>query len=105
MNNWNPNKQGKFRNSRGEESLKRPSPQERNTISTDTVPEGALLVAVCTAGQTMERTEEYLDELAFLLETAGGVALKRVVQRLDRPDPRTYVGSGKLDEIKEYIYI
>ncbi len=50
----------------------------------------------------MERTEEYLNELAFLLETAGGVTLKKVVQKLERPDPRTYVGSGKLEEIKEY---
>ena len=99
--NWNPNKQGKWRNSIGEEG-KRPTPQERNTFSTDVVPEKALLVAVCPNGQTLERTEEYLDELAFLLETAGGVALKRVVQKLERPDTRTYVGSGKLEEIKEY---
>ena len=118
--NWNPNKQGKFRNSIGEEApLKRPTPQERypegepntlkrqsnkvrNTFSTEPVQEKALLVSICPAGQTMERTEEYLDELAFLLETAGGVALKRVIQKLERPDTRTYVGSGKLEEIKEY---
>ena len=101
--NWNPNKQGKFRNSIGEETpAKRLSPQERNTFSTDPVQEKALLVSICPAGQTMERTEEYLDELAFLLETAGGVALKRVIQKLERPDTRTYVGSGKLEEIKEY---
>ena len=99
--NWNPNKQGKWRNERGVEG-RRPTPQERNTFSTAAEPEKALLVAVCPAGQTMERTEEYLDELAFLLETAGGVAMKRVVQRLERPDTRTYVGSGKLAEIKEY---
>ena len=71
-------------------------------ISTAPVPEKAILVAVCPAGQTVERTNEYLDELAFLLETAGGTAVKRVVQRLERPDTRTYVGSGKLDELKEY---
>ena len=104
MANWNPNKQGKWRNSHDDEpATRRPSPQERNTFSNAPVPERALLVSVCPAGQTMERTEEYLDELAFLLETAGGVAEKRVVQRLDRPDPRTYVGSGKLEEIKEYL--
>ena len=102
MNNWNPNKQGKFRNSIAEERPKRPTPQERNTFSTEAVQEKALLVAVCPSGQTMERTEEYLAELAFLLETAGGVALKRVIQKLERPDTRTYVGSGKLEEIKEY---
>jgi GTP-binding protein HflX len=100
--NWNPNKQGKFRNSIAEETPKRLSPQERNTFSTDVVPEKALLLSVCPSGQTMERTEEYLAELAFLLETAGGVAVKQVVQKLDRPDSRTYVGSGKLEEIKEY---
>lgn len=99
--NWNPNKQGKWRNAI-DDGAKRPTPQERNTFSTDVVPEKALLVAVCPSGQTMERTEEYLDELAFLLETAGGVAMKRVVQKLERPDTRTYVGSGKLEEIKEY---
>ncbi len=101
MPNWNPNKQGKFRNSIGEET-KRPSPQERNTFSTDIVPEKAILVAVCPSGQTMERTEEYLNELAFLLETAGGETVFKVIQKLERPDTRTYVGSGKLDEIKEY---
>ncbi len=99
--NWSPNKQGKFRNALGEES-KRPSPQERNTFSTDVVPEKAILVAVCPSGQTMERTEEYLAELAFLLETAGGVCVKKVIQRLERPDTRTYLGSGKLEELKEY---
>ena len=100
---WNPNKQGKFRNNIAEEApTKRLSPQERNTFSTDIVPEKALLVAVCPGGQSMKRTEEYLDELAFLLETAGGVAMKRVVQKMERPDTRTYVGSGKLEEIKEY---
>ncbi len=101
MSNWNPNKQGKFRNSIGEET-KRPTPQERNTFSTDIVPEKAILVAVCPNGQTMERTEEYLNELEFLLETAGGISLKKVIQKLERPDTRTYVGSGKLEEIKEY---
>ena len=97
---WSPNKQGKFRNSLGEE-VKRPTPQERNTFSTDVVPEKAILVAVCPNGQTMERTEEYLAELAFLLETAGGVCVKKVIQRLERPDTRTYIGSGKLEELKE----
>ncbi|MBP5678147.1 MAG: GTPase HflX [Bacteroidales bacterium] len=101
MPNWNPNKQGKFRNAIGEES-KRPTPQERNTFSTDIVPEKAILISVCPSGQTIERTEEYLNELEFLLETAGGITLKKVIQRLERPDTRTYVGSGKLDEIKEY---
>ena len=118
MSNWNPNKQGKFRNSIGDEeprptpqernpegepnSLKRQSNKVRNTISNEIVPEKAILISVCPNGQTMERTEEYLAELEFLLETAGGVTVKKVVQKLERPDTRTYVGSGKLEEIKEY---
>ena len=53
--------------------------------------------------QTDEQTNEYLDELAFLTETAGAVTLKRFVQKLDKPDTRTFVGSGKLDEIKAYV--
>lgn len=71
-------------------------------ISTAPVPEKAILVAVCASGMAMERTEEYLNELAFLLQTAGGIPVRKVIQRLERPDTRTYVGSGKLQEIKEY---
>ncbi|MBP5516429.1 MAG: GTPase HflX [Bacteroidales bacterium] len=50
----------------------------------------------------MERTRECLSELAFLLETAGGVSVKTVIQNLERPDSRTYIGSGKLEEVVEY---
>jgi GTP-binding protein HflX len=101
MSNWNPNKQGKFRNSLGEET-RRPSPQERNTFSTAEVPEKAILVSVCPSGTTMEYAEECLNELSFLLTTAGGVPVKQVIQRLERPDSRTYIGSGKIDEVVEY---
>ncbi|MBQ6047510.1 MAG: GTPase HflX [Bacteroidales bacterium] len=101
MPNWNPNKQGKFRNSLGEET-RRPSPQERNTFSTAEVPEKAILVSVCPSGTTMEYAEECLNELSFLLTTAGGVPVKQVIQRLERPDSRTYIGSGKIDEVVEY---
>jgi GTP-binding protein HflX len=51
----------------------------------------------------MERTNEYLSELAFLLETAGGESVKTFVQKLERPDVRTYVGKGKLEEVKEAV--
>lgn len=101
---WKTDK-GKWKDSIGvwdDENKKRPTPQERNTIVNEQEPEKAILVSVCPGNSTMERTEEYLNELAFLLETAGGVALKRVIQKLERPDTRTYVGSGKLEEIKEY---
>lgn len=77
--------------------------QQRNTFSTAVVPEKAILVAVCPSGMRMEQTEEYLRELAFLLETAGGECVKQVIQRLERPDARTFVGSGKLEEVKEYV--
>lgn len=65
--------------------------------------ERAVLVAVSTYEQNRERTEEYLDELEFLLETAGGVAVGRFVQPLERPNSVTYLGTGKLEELKQYI--
>ena len=72
-------------------------------IETKKVPERAVLVSVCLSNMTMERTEEYLSELAFLLDTAGGVPIKTFIQKLDHPDKRTYVGKGKVEEIKEFI--
>ena len=101
---WKTNK-GKFKGETGiweNENQRRPSPQERNTFSTDIEPERAILVSVCDSKTTMERTEECLKELAFLLETAGGIPVKTVIQKLDRPDSRTYIGSGKLEEVVEY---
>ncbi len=101
---WKTNK-GKFKGETGiweSENQRRPSPQERNTFSTDIEPERAILVSVCDSKTTMERTEECLKELAFLLETAGGIPVKTVIQKLDRPDSRTYIGSGKLEEVVEY---
>jgi len=65
--------------------------------------ETAVLVAVPNYRQTEDQTNEYLDELAFLTETAGAKAIKRFVQKLDKPDSRTFVGSGKLDEINAFI--
>lgn len=65
--------------------------------------ETAVLVAVPGYKQTDEQTNEYLDELAFLTETAGAVTMKRFVQKLDKPDRATFVGSGKLEEIKAYV--
>lgn len=65
--------------------------------------ETAVLIAVCTQQQNRERTEEYLDELAFLIETAGGVPMARFIQPLDHPNSVTYLGSGKLEEVRQYI--
>lgn len=65
--------------------------------------EVAVLVGVITAQQTEEMAKEYLEELAFLAETSGAETKRKFLQRIDRPNPKTYVGSGKIDEIKEYI--
>ena len=76
---------------------------KKNFYETAKPQETAVLVAVPNYRQTDEQTNEYLDELAFLTETAGAATLKRFVQKLDKPDIRTFVGSGKLDEIKAYV--
>lgn len=65
--------------------------------------EHAVLLGVISKTQTEEQVNEYLDELEFLAETAGAVALLRVVQKLDHPDRRTYLGKGKIEEVLEYI--
>ncbi len=65
--------------------------------------ETAVLVAVTRKTQAEDKTQEYLDELAFLTETAGAETLKRFTQRLEKPDTRTFIGSGKLEEIKAYV--
>ncbi|HEY0040361.1 MAG TPA: GTPase HflX [Flavisolibacter sp.] len=65
--------------------------------------ERAVLVGVVQKDQREEQVIEYLDELAFLAETAGAVTVKKFIQKLPHPDTRTYVGKGKLEEIKQYI--
>ena len=65
--------------------------------------EKAVLVGLVTSREEAERIDDYLDELAFLVDTAGGVAVKRFVQRMDSRDPKTFIGSGKLMEIKGYV--
>lgn len=65
--------------------------------------ERAVLVGLIQKEQTDEQVQEYLDELAFLSETAGAVTVKRFTQRLLHPDSKTFVGKGKLEEIKNYI--
>ena len=65
--------------------------------------EYAILVGVVRQLQTEEEVEEYLDELEFLALTAGAKTRKRYIQKLSQPDKRTFVGKGKLEEIKEYI--
>lgn len=65
--------------------------------------ETAILIGIATQHQDLNLVEEYLEELAFLVETAGGTTLKKFIQKLEYPDPRTYVGKGKLEEIRSYI--
>lgn len=72
-------------------------------ITTEIRPETAILIGVAGQHQETEEVEDYLRELAFLTETAGAVPDKRFIQRLDYPDPRTFVGSGKLAEIQTYV--
>ncbi|HKK79836.1 MAG TPA: GTPase HflX [Phaeodactylibacter sp.] len=65
--------------------------------------EKAVLVGLVHQLQTEEEVQEYLDELDFLARTAGAKAKKKYIQKLPHPDPRTFVGKGKLEEIKDYI--
>ncbi len=72
-------------------------------IDTHKQPETAVLVALITQKQTADQTKEYLDELAFLAETSGVRTVKSFTQKRDRPDTLTFVGKGKLEEIKIII--
>ncbi len=65
--------------------------------------ERTVLVGLVTNRQPLNKVEEYLDELDFLAHTAGAVPEKRFIQKLEYPNPRTYVGTGKLEEIRQYI--
>ena len=65
--------------------------------------ETAILVGLITQGQDEAKTKEYLDELEFLADTAGAVTVKRFTQKVQGPSQVTYVGKGKLEEIKQYI--
>lgn len=65
--------------------------------------EKVVLVGIVMGRQSEEIVKEYLDELEFLVDTAGGITLKRFTQKLDRPDKATFIGKGKLEEVREYI--
>ena len=73
-----------------------------NTINLENS-EKAVLVGLITPQQNETKANEYLDELAFLADTAGAVTEKRFLQRVDSPNSRTFVGKGKLEEIRQYI--
>ncbi len=65
--------------------------------------EKVVLIGLITQYQNEEKCNEYLDELEFLTLTAGGIAVKRFVQKLDTPNPKTFIGTGKLDDVRQYI--
>ncbi len=69
----------------------------------DIITERVVLVGVITQEQNEERAKEYLDELEFLALTAGGETIRRFHQRLTKPDRTTFIGSGKLQEVKEFV--
>ena len=75
---------------------------DEKTITED-IGERAVLVGLITPTQNKAKANEYLAELAFLAETAGAKSEKRFLQRVDNPNPRTFVGKGKLEEIRQYI--
>jgi len=62
-----------------------------------------VLIGVVSKTQTETRLNEYLEELTFLAETAGVISVKRFTQKLAHPDSKTFVGKGKLEEIRQYI--
>ncbi|MDP2724600.1 MAG: GTPase HflX [Bacteroidales bacterium] len=74
---------------------------EKNTFPK--IAERAILVGLITRETDKEKANEYLDELSFLVDTAGGIPVNRFIQALDTPNPKTFVGTGKLEEIKAYI--
>lgn len=76
---------------------------EKKKSSIKKGPETAVLVGIAYKNQDKSKVHEYLDELEFLVETAGGKTVKRFTQPLDYPNPRTYVGTGKLEEIKQFV--
>jgi GTP-binding protein HflX len=69
----------------------------------EAISEKAVLIGIITQHQDEKKSEEYLDELEFLTHTAGGLAVKRFVQKLDKPHPKTFIGTGKLEDVKAYI--
>lgn len=74
--------------------------EKKNSIQKE---ERAVLVGLVHKDQTEQQLQEYLDELAFLAETAGAVTVKRFTQKLAHPDSKTFIGKGKLEEISQYI--
>jgi len=65
--------------------------------------ESVVIIGIVTQNQTEDKLNEYLDELEFLTQTAGGTVINRFWQRLERPNPKTFLGTGKIEQIQQYI--
>lgn len=74
-----------------------------NPVITSRKAETAILIGIILPRQAEEDIRDYLDELEFLAETAGAITQKRFLQKVDSPNPKTFIGSGKVMEIKEYV--
>jgi GTP-binding protein HflX len=77
--------------------------EEIGHVTVDAVEETCILVGVISSEINEEIANEYLDELEFLAETAGAITQRKFLQKLPFPNPRTFVGTGKLDEIRDYV--
>lgn len=75
----------------------------KDLVISEQTTERTVLVGLVTPRQNEAKVNEYLDELAFLADTAGAVTVKRFIQKMEYPNPRTFVGKGKLDEIRDYV--
>ena len=75
----------------------------QNLFTTRLKDESAVLIGLVYKEQSEERLKEYMDELAFLADTAGAKPVKRFTQRLEKPDVRTFLGSGKLNEVRDFV--
>lgn len=75
----------------------------KDFVQYDIKSDNAVLVGLVTPDQSEETVKEYLDELAFLAETAGLIPCERFIQRLDTPNTATFVGKGKLEEIEQHV--
>ena len=65
--------------------------------------EKTILIGVITKDQNQEKSKEYLDELEFLTFTAGGDVVKRFTQKMDIPNSKTFIGTGKMEDVKKFI--
>jgi len=72
--------------------------------TTKTEQERAIIIGIATSEQDPDQVKEFLDELAFLVDTAGAIPAGRFIQKMEVPNSRTYIGKGKLAEIREYIH-